>query len=584
MSQTIGAVRVNYGADFRQLSAQLTRLQGRVDRQSRRMSRSYRAVNGTLNTLRRGLRLMGGLIAGLSVAGLVRLSRQALQTSGEIVNIADRLGVGTEALQEFRFAAEQVGLAQAGIDVGLQRFARRVAAAIDGTGQLAAIFTRSEIATIAATEGTRQLEVALDIYADKVRDAATQNERIALTYAALDTEGVGFVAALQDGAAGLRRLRDEARATNQVIDDESLRSAADLDEQYTNLSKSISNDLTRAFINLGPIIVGGARLFNTLTGSVSRAVTQFNLLRARRGGDISGLTDEQLTNETVRNTEKLVMARQARARALRDLDAANEAANEGGFFRRFLQIFNTTADDAQSRLDDANRLITQLEAQDKRILALLRKRNIVPPPEDPPPEGNFLTDFFKNIDENSEAVRSLNALTKEFTTGLGQGLAAAVIEGKKLSDVFDNLAKRLASRAFTRLFDILLNAGLAAAGAPGFTNPFAAPPVAGQAARGGGIVGGRPGSALRGLPQFQDGGIVGTDIGGRARLVVAHDGEAILTQDETRALLDDGEARPSGGTQITINIETPNVEGFRRSQSQIAAQIQRAISVGNRNG
>jgi len=41
-----------------------------------------------------------------------------------------------------------------------------------------------------------------------------------------------------------------------------------------------------------------------------------------------------------------------------------------------------------------------------------------------------------------------------------------------------------------------------------------------------------------------------------------------------------GGARP---VAVTINVTTPDVEGFRRSQSQIAAEVARALARGQRN-
>ncbi len=38
-----------------------------------------------------------------------------------------------------------------------------------------------------------------------------------------------------------------------------------------------------------------------------------------------------------------------------------------------------------------------------------------------------------------------------------------------------------------------------------------------------------------------------------------------------------------GGVSVTMNITTPDAEGFRRSQSQVAAEMSRAISRGRRN-
>jgi phage-related minor tail protein len=41
-----------------------------------------------------------------------------------------------------------------------------------------------------------------------------------------------------------------------------------------------------------------------------------------------------------------------------------------------------------------------------------------------------------------------------------------------------------------------------------------------------------------------------------------------------------GSARP---VQVVMNISTPDVEGFRRSRSQLAADMGRALSLGQRN-
>jgi lambda family phage tail tape measure protein len=38
-----------------------------------------------------------------------------------------------------------------------------------------------------------------------------------------------------------------------------------------------------------------------------------------------------------------------------------------------------------------------------------------------------------------------------------------------------------------------------------------------------------------------------------------------------------------GGARVTVNITTPDVEGFRRSRGQVAAQIARAVDRGRRD-
>ena len=42
-------------------------------------------------------------------------------------------------------------------------------------------------------------------------------------------------------------------------------------------------------------------------------------------------------------------------------------------------------------------------------------------------------------------------------------------------------------------------------------------------------------------------------------------------------------AQGSGSVNVTMNISTPDVQGFQRSQAQIAAQVGRVLSRGQRN-
>jgi len=38
-----------------------------------------------------------------------------------------------------------------------------------------------------------------------------------------------------------------------------------------------------------------------------------------------------------------------------------------------------------------------------------------------------------------------------------------------------------------------------------------------------------------------------------------------------------------GGRAVTVNITTPDVDGFRRSQTQVAAMLSRTVALGQRN-
>ena len=56
--------------------------------------------------------------------------------------------------------------------------------------------------------------------------------------------------------------------------------------------------------------------------------------------------------------------------------------------------------------------------------------------------------------------------------------------------------------------------------------------------------------------------------------------QAVYAREQARLR---GSGGGSGGVNVVMNISTPDVEGFRRSQSQIAAQMGRVLARGNRN-
>ena len=97
---------------------------------------------------------------------------------------------------------------------------------------------------------------------------------------------------------------------------------------------------------------------------------------------------------------------------------------------------------------------------------------------------------------------------------------------------------------------------------------------------------GAPFSQGRVMP-FAQGGIVSTATGFGMRGGMGLMGEAGPEAIMPLARGPDGKlgvkGGASGGTTVVMNITTPDVQGFQRSQSQIAAQLSRALNTGNRN-
>jgi phage-related minor tail protein len=169
--------------------------------------------------------------------------------------------------------------------------------------------------------------------------------------------------------------------------------------------------------------------------------------------------------------------------------------------------------------------------------------------------------------EMSDQLGDLTRLSRSFGSALSTAFRGAALQGKALDDVLRGLASRLATSALDRA---LTSLGTALVSGLGQVTGFAA----------GGVV-----TQGRVVP-FAAGGVVAAPhsfplAGGNTGLVGEAGPEAILP---LRRGADGrlGVAAGGGGVQVTMNVTTPDVEGFRRSQAQVQTMLARAVGRGRR--
>ncbi len=174
--------------------------------------------------------------------------------------------------------------------------------------------------------------------------------------------------------------------------------------------------------------------------------------------------------------------------------------------------------------------------------------------------------------------REVESLSRSFSTGLRRAFDGVIFDGVRMQDALRGIAQTISSSVYNTAMRPVQNAfgGLLAqgvAGAMGSILPFA---------QGGAFGAGR-------VMPFAKGGVISQATafpmrGGNTGLMGEAGPEAILPL----ARGADGSlgVRAGGGgapVNVTFNITTPDVAGFSRSQSQIAAQMSRLLAQGNRN-
>lgn len=194
--------------------------------------------------------------------------------------------------------------------------------------------------------------------------------------------------------------------------------------------------------------------------------------------------------------------------------------------------------------------------------------------------GSLVSGFDSELRRMRTAIagtgRDVATLEKGLSKGLRRAFDGVAFDGMKLSDALSTVARSMVNTTYNAAIKPVSDhvGGMISQGVGSLVQgilPFA---------------NGAPFSQGKVMP-FAQGGIVSsaTAFGMRGGMGVM--GEAGPEAIMPLARGPDGKlgvkGSGGGGTTVVMNITTPDVQGFQRSQSQIAAQMSRALSSGNRN-
>jgi phage-related minor tail protein len=177
-----------------------------------------------------------------------------------------------------------------------------------------------------------------------------------------------------------------------------------------------------------------------------------------------------------------------------------------------------------------------------------------------------------------DAGAQASGMSRTVTASLSRAFEGLVFDGKRASETFATLGRSLSSAVLTQaLAPVQKSVGAALSvgvqAILGGLSPFAK----GAAFASGRVAGFARGGVVDGPTHFPMRGGVGLmgEAGPEAIVPLARGADGRLG------------VRSSGGgagaVYVTMNVSTPDAEGFRRSQSQIAAEMTRALRRGRRN-
>ena len=190
MAKSVGRVQIQLEALTERFQREITKATKTNKRMAAQMKRSQRAASAFGSQIKK----LGGILAGaFGVQALLGYGRRALQMAGQVEEAAKRTGIAIEGLQAIQAAGQQVGIADTAINMGLQRFNRRLGEiARTGRGELAPALKELGIDVYGVDQRLRSTGDVLQEFARKLNAVEDSSVKTSLSMKAFDSEGVAI--------------------------------------------------------------------------------------------------------------------------------------------------------------------------------------------------------------------------------------------------------------------------------------------------------------------------------------------------------------------------------------------------------
>lgn len=208
--------------------------------------KAFAKGDAALSKIDKGLKLLrvGAIAAGGAlVAATIRLGHHA----DGLLDTKAKTGIAVEALQELEHAANKSGSSAEGLGAGLRGLGKNLKAAVDGNEEAQAAFSSLGVSIYDASGQIKPADVLLEEFADRFKEMPDGLMKSAKAQSVFGKAGADLIPLLNEGAEGIRTLREEAHDLGLVVEDAGIKSSKRFWDALTRLKD--------AAIGLGNVLV-----------------------------------------------------------------------------------------------------------------------------------------------------------------------------------------------------------------------------------------------------------------------------------------------------------------------------------------
>lgn len=222
---------------------------------------------------------VGGFVASLGAQALVSFTLDVLDMAGGLGEAAQQLGVTTEQLQVYRYAASQAGISQDEMDQGLAKLSKSLGDAALGAAQDTKVF---DILGISIKDTNGQVKTAGEVLpeiADALAQIPDPATRAALEMQIFGRAGQKLDPLLAGGREAIDNLTNAARSLGVVLSDEQIQNADRTADKLSELKVVLSANVAGAVANNAAAIYDLANSMVSLAASIPNAIDRIRAFR-----------------------------------------------------------------------------------------------------------------------------------------------------------------------------------------------------------------------------------------------------------------------------------------------------------------
>lgn len=237
-------------------------------------------LDNQLNEIGKGF-VTGAIVAaaGLVIEKFAEMTKAAIDFGDQLNDMAERWGIATNELSGMAYAAQLADTSLEGLTTGFRKLGKSMEEAKDPTSEQAELFEQMGVSVKNADGSLRDVnDVMLDV-ADVFKDLPNGIEKANLAIRLFGKSGVDLIPYLNQGAEGIRKMKQEAEEFGVIWKPEQAAQAGEFNDNLDRMALAVKGLFTQIAQGLLPTLLtlSEAIIASAKEGGILHAV--FDILK-----------------------------------------------------------------------------------------------------------------------------------------------------------------------------------------------------------------------------------------------------------------------------------------------------------------